>query len=107
MVSLHYSRPDSQFDTETRLKWPVIILRTYQKGFDTNLTLRPLIVHIISRFIATASARCWKTIRMCQMDSHIKTCPHTPIGSRNIDTKSTKHKHKQAVNMNSSFRVFT
>ncbi len=42
-----YGLPDSQFDTKTRLKWPIIILRTYQKDFDMHLTLRLLIAHIV------------------------------------------------------------
>lgn len=104
LVYFHYIRPDSQFNDETRFKWPIITLKTYEKVFDTNLTLRPLIPHIISCFIAIASARRWKTsVSECvKWTATLKHAP-TPTGLRNIDTKSTEHKHNQAVNMNSSF----
>lgn len=77
-----YGLPDSQFDTKTRLKWPIIILRTYQKDFD---------MHMISECVKwTATLK--KTISQSSL-----------TGLRNIGTKSTKQKHKQTVNTKSSF----
>lgn len=93
-VCFHY-RPDSQTDTETGLKRPIITLRTYQKGFDTHLALRPLIAHIISRFIATASGdagRIW--YQKCVKWTATFQQALTLTGLRNIDVKSTKDQQK-------------
>lgn len=72
-----------------------------------HLTLRLLIAHIISRFIATASTRRWKTmiLECVKWTATLKqTISQSSLtGLRNIGTKSTKQKHKQAVNMKSSF----